>query len=107
MIQKGKGGRIMAKNTTHTPGPKADRIRRKSETPPPLSEIGEYLNLEEAARFLRRPRLTVEKWARAGEIPAYKTGKRYLFRLDEIRAWIQDHAAHRRSSQGQVGPAVP
>jgi len=63
----------------------------------------EFVTLEEAAHYLRRSRLTLEKWARDGKIPAYKTGKRYLLRVDELRRWVEEHATHTKGEKGHTG----
>lgn len=63
----------------------------------------EFVTLEEAARYLRRSRLTLEKWARDGKIPAYKTGKRYLLRLDELRHWVEECATQTKSEKPPIG----
>lgn len=73
----------------------------------PSEALHEYMTLEEAARYLRRPRITLERWARDGKIPAYKTGKRYLFRRDELKQWVEKHATHTTGPQSQSGTTMP
>lgn len=67
----------------------------------------EFITSEEAALYLRRSRIVIEKWARAGVIPAYKTGKRYLFRRDELKQWVEKQATRTTGPQSQSGTARP
>lgn len=78
--------------------------RRPAQIGPPLTQAGEFIDLEEAAQYLRRPKRTVEDLARARTLPGYKTGKRWLFRLDELRAWVQSHATAKKATEGQQEP---
>jgi len=34
---------------------------------------------------------TVERWARAGKIPAYRFFKQWRFRVSELEMWIRSH----------------
>ena len=54
----------------------------------------EVLTIVEVARFLRVPKSTVYKLARAGELPASKIGKHWRFLRQDIRTWV-----HQRSNQ--------
>ena len=54
----------------------------------------EVLTIVEVARFLRVPKSTVYKLARAGELPASKIGKHWRFLRQDVRSWV-----HSRSSQ--------
>jgi excisionase family DNA binding protein len=46
------------------------------------------LTSREAAPFLRLHYKTLESMARAGEVPATKKGKSWLFRLSRLSEWI-------------------
>jgi len=46
------------------------------------------LDCHEAARLLHLHPKTVERLARARQIPAYKIGKRWLFRASELDGWL-------------------
>jgi len=46
------------------------------------------LTSREAAPFLRLHYKTLEAMARAGEVPATKKGKSWLFRLSRLSEWI-------------------
>jgi excisionase family DNA binding protein len=49
------------------------------------------LNTEEAARLIGgiHPK-TLMKWAREGELPAYRIGRLWFFRASELNRWLSD-----------------
>ena len=49
---------------------------------------GEILTVMEVAKFLRVPKSTVYKLARAGELPASKIGKHWRFLRRDIHEWM-------------------
>jgi len=54
----------------------------------PESLFEPLLTSREAAPFLRLHYKTLESMARAGEVPATKKGKSWLFRLSRLSEWI-------------------
>ena len=46
------------------------------------------LDCDQTARLLHLHPKTVERLAREGRVPAYKIGKRWLFRASEIDRWM-------------------
>jgi excisionase family DNA binding protein len=56
------------------------------------------LNDEQAAKFLgeMHPK-TLQRLARAGQIPAHKIGRFWFFRLSEINAWIDESCTPART----------
>jgi excisionase family DNA binding protein len=52
----------------------------------------EYISAEEVAIMTSLSAKTIIRYAQTGEqfggIPAYRIGKRYLFKADDIRQWI-------------------
>ncbi|MCY4025183.1 MAG: helix-turn-helix domain-containing protein [Acidobacteria bacterium] len=52
---------------------------------PTLSEI---LTLDEVAAYLKISKKTVYKIVRSGALPAFKAGKHWRVRSDELGAWI-------------------
>ena len=54
------------------------------------SSTTEYLSLDEAATFLKKPKSTVYQMA-GKQIPCRKTGKRLLFLKSELIAWVESH----------------
>jgi excisionase family DNA binding protein len=55
----------------------------------------EILTVMDVARFLRVPKSTVYKLARASELPASKIGKHWRFLRRDIHEWL-----HSRSQKG-------
>ena len=53
-----------------------------------IPNFEQLLYCDEAARLLHLHPKTVERLARAGQIPAYKIGKRWLFRASELDGWL-------------------
>jgi excisionase family DNA binding protein len=51
----------------------------------------EFLNYEGAARFLNRPKGTLQTWICVGrhKIPHYKLGRCVLFKKSELREWLE------------------
>lgn len=49
----------------------------------------EVLNIDEAADYLGIAPDTLYKYAAAGEIPAFKLGNRWRFRLTTINKWME------------------
>lgn len=58
------------------------------------SPDNEILTIMDVARFLRVPKSTVYKLARASELPASKIGKHWRFLRRDIHEWL-----HSRSQQ--------
>jgi len=54
----------------------------------PQRSFERLLDCGEVARLLHLHPKTVERLAREGRIPAYKIGKRWLFRASEIDQWM-------------------
>ena len=53
------------------------------------------LTSREAAPFLRLHYKTLEAMARAGEVPATKKGKSWVFRLSKLNKWIDQELESR------------
>jgi excisionase family DNA binding protein len=53
-----------------------------------IPDFENLLDCEETARLLHLHPKTVERLARECRIPAYKIGKRWLFRASEIDQWM-------------------
>ena len=75
------------------------------------SQIEPYIDIREAAEFLRRSRKTIRAWARAGIIPAPPIGTgpkpRCLFLRSELDKWVrsqkprtQESISERASAEG-------
>jgi excisionase family DNA binding protein len=61
------------------------------------------LNEKEAAALLGglHPK-TLQRMARAGQIPAYRVGRWWRFRASELDKWLQAHAHSDRQSADRV-----
>jgi excisionase family DNA binding protein len=58
------------------------------------------LNTEEAAVLLQVSRKTLERWARAGRVPAFNLG-RWRFRASQLDAWLKGSV-----QSGSANPAA-
>jgi excisionase family DNA binding protein len=54
---------------------------------------GEILTVDDVARFLRVPKSTVYKLARAGDLPASRIGKHWRFLRHEIHEWMRSRSS--------------
>jgi excisionase family DNA binding protein len=52
------------------------------------------LNSVQVATFLGISVRTVCLWAECSELPAYKVGRRWLFRRDAIMNWLEQSRSH-------------
>lgn len=59
------------------------KIDERVQTPP------EVLTIDEAATFLRIPKPTLYLYARCGEVPATKIGKRWIFSRIRLTERVQ------------------
>lgn len=48
----------------------------------------DIMTTEEAARYLRLGPDTLKRRARAGQVPAAKTGRKWVFRKVDLDAWL-------------------
>jgi len=51
-------------------------------------ESNRLLNVEEAAEYLALHPETLRQWARRGELPCYKVGGRWKFRLADLDDFV-------------------
>ena len=47
------------------------------------------VNIEELAEYLSITVDTARTWIKAGNLPAYKAGRRYKFKLSEVDEWVR------------------
>ena len=66
----------------------APRVAAPSPTSP-------WLNVPEAAEYLRSPKSRIYALASVREIPVHRDGSRLLFHRDELDAWIRDGGGKR------------
>jgi excisionase family DNA binding protein len=51
--------------------------------------LPELLNVKQVAKYLQLHEVTVLNFARQGRLPAFKVGREWRFREDEIRKWLE------------------
>ena len=61
-------------------------------TQPNITRFEPLITLATAARVLRLHADTVKKKTRAGEIPGMKIGRRWMYRLTELDAWVDSRS---------------
>jgi excisionase family DNA binding protein len=59
--------------------------------------LPELLAVSEVAAYLGLHRATVVDFARRGKLPAFKVGREWRFRADDIRAWLEQQSRGRDS----------
>ena len=52
--------------------------------------MDKWLTLEQIAEHLQMSTSSIYKLAQAGKIPAYKVGRQWRFKKEEIYKWIKD-----------------
>lgn len=56
-------------------------------------ELPALLDVKQVAEYLGLHRVTVVEFARLGKLPAFKVGREWRFRADEIREWLDAQRA--------------
>ena len=51
--------------------------------------MDKWLTLEQIAEYLQMSTSSIYKMAQAGKIPAYKVGRQWRFKREEIDRWIE------------------
>lgn len=59
--------------------------KNKQENP----TMDKWLTLEQIAEYLQMSTSSIYKMAQAGKIPAYKVGRQWRFKKEEIDRWVQ------------------
>lgn len=59
--------------------------KNKQENP----TMDKWLTLEQIAEYLQMSTSSIYKMAQAGKIPAYKIGRQWRFKKEEIDRWVQ------------------
>ena len=55
--------------------------------------MSKLLTLSETAELINRPPATLRYWVSRGEAPpSFRLGKRRMFKLEDVEAWIAEHA---------------
>ena len=59
------------------------------------SELPELLSLKDLAEYLGYPPSTIHYWRLRGRGPrGFRVGKQLRFRAEDVRAWLDEQAAH-------------
>lgn len=53
-----------------------------------------WLSVDEIAQHLGVSKVSIYRWAEAGEIPAHKVGRQWKFQRLEVDHWIRDGRAN-------------
>lgn len=51
--------------------------------------MNKWLTLEQIAEYLQMSTSSIYKMAQAGKIPAYKVGRQWRFKKEEIDKWVE------------------
>jgi len=51
--------------------------------------MDKWLTLEQIAEYLQMSTSSIYKMAQAGKIPAYKVGRQWRFKKEEIDKWVE------------------
>jgi excisionase family DNA binding protein len=54
------------------------------------SNMDKWLTLEQIAEYLQMSTSSIYKMAQTGKIPAYKVGRQWRFKKEEVDRWIKD-----------------
>ena len=60
-----------------------------------------WVNIEELAEYLSITVDTARTWIKAGNLPAYKAGRRYKFKLSEVDEWVRSGKIKECDENGQ------
>lgn len=61
--------------------------KNKQENP----TMDKWLILEQIAEYLQMSTSSIYKMAQGGKIPAYKVGRQWRFKKEEIDGWVQQN----------------
>ncbi len=49
-----------------------------------------FYKIEDVCELLQVSKITIYRWIKSGKITAYKVGKSYLFKIDDVHKLIED-----------------
>lgn len=58
--------------------------------PKKTTELENWVNLEDIAKYLSVSKDTVRNWMKAGKLPINKAGKQYKFKISEVDDWLRN-----------------
>jgi excisionase family DNA binding protein len=53
--------------------------------------MDKWLTLEQIAKYLQMSTSSIYKMAQTGKIPAYKVGRQWRFKKEDIDKWVEKH----------------
>ncbi|MGH2403180.1 MAG: helix-turn-helix domain-containing protein [bacterium] len=65
------------------------------------------LTVQEVAAYLRLHAVTVYRMAQNGDLPAFRVGRRWRFKRDQIEQWLADRQASNAVSSPPDGAGPP
>lgn len=65
------------------------------------------LTVQEVAAYLRLHAVTVYRMAQSGDLPAFRVGRRWRFKRDQIEEWLADRQASSAVSSPPDGAGPP
>jgi len=54
-------------------------------------DMDKWLTLEQITEYLQMSTSSIYKMAQVGKIPAYKVGRQWRFKKEEIDKWVEKH----------------
>jgi len=61
--------------------------------------MNKWLTLEQIAEYLQMSTSSIYKMAQVGKIPAYKVGRQWRFKKEEIDAWVEKRKVIRQKNK--------
>jgi excisionase family DNA binding protein len=61
--------------------------------------MDKWLTLEQIAEYLQMSTSSIYKMAQAGKIPAYKIGRQWRFKKEEIDTWVEKRKVIRQKDK--------
>jgi excisionase family DNA binding protein len=63
-----------------------------------MEQLGQVLTLEEACAYLKIPKSSLYKLAKAGRIPCQKVGRHWRFSKEAVDRWLARERSDQRGS---------
>ena len=58
-----------------------------------------FLTVDEVAKYLRLNKLKLYRLAQHGDIPAYKFGREWRFKVDRLEQWIEEQEVSKKKKK--------
>ena len=60
-----------------------------------------FLTIDEVAKYLRLNKMKLYRLAQHGDIPAYKFGREWRFRMDRIEQWVEKQEVSKKNRKNR------